>query len=75
MKNDWNIYKEWCKQHGLNPSHYTSVKRYMDEDIWEDDSGNLLNESEVALEYSNYLGGYINVDNTDEPRTILTEVI
>lgn len=27
--NDFEIYKEWCRREGMNPSHYTSLKIYM----------------------------------------------
>ena len=28
-KNDWAVFKEYCKQEGLNPSHDKVVEEYM----------------------------------------------
>ena len=29
-KNDWAVFKEYCKQEGLNPSHAEVVRKYME---------------------------------------------
>ena len=67
-KNDFTNFKEYCKFKGIKPSHYTSLQKYFQDDVYIDTAGNVMSEDDMELSWSERLGGYVDLNNTDEPR-------
>lgn len=64
MEKKWNIYRNWCKQEGLDPYNMAHLARFESGRVFEDEYGQIVLEEDVEVHYSDRLGGYVDLHGT-----------